>query len=476
MLRSRNLGRFCAIVTALSFLLTGAFVCASQSGLIEKASAEGYSKRLFDASRVHSIDIAMDDWETFIENCAGEEYVSCTVLIDGEKYSNVAIRAKGNTSLSMVASSDSDRYSFKVKFDEYVDGQTCYGLDKLVLNNNYSDATMMKEAVVYDMFAFLDVDASLYNYARISVNGEYWGVYLALEAVEESFALRNYGTHYGNLYKPDSMEMGGAGRMKDVDLDQIARTTAGFTGADLENLMNEAAIAAARKGHVFIRQKDIKNAFIKVGIGAEKKSKVISEKEKRITAYHEAGHAILFHVLPDMEPVYTISIIPTGMGAAGYTMPLPENDEIFNTKGKMLQDITTLLGGRVAEELIFGDITTGASNDIKRATSEARAMVTKYGMSDKIGLISYGDDDDEVFIGRDLAHTRGYSEDVAKAIDSEIHSIIEECHDNAKKIISEHMEVLHGCAKLLLEKEKVHRDEFEALFTMEKSGESNESI
>lgn len=263
---------------------------------------------------------------------------------------------------------------------------------------------------------------------------------------------------------------------EDVDLKQIAQTTAGFTGADLENLMNEAAIAAARKGHVFIRQKDIKNAFIKVGIGAEKKSKVISEKEKRITAYHEAGHAILFHVLPDMEPVYTISIIPTGMGAAGYTMPLPENDEIFNTKGKMLQDITTLLGGRVAEELIFGDITTGASNDIKRATSEARAMVTKYGMSDKIGLISYGDDDDEVFIGRDLAHTRGYSEDVAKAIDSEIHSIIEECHDNAKKIISEHMEVLHGCAKLLLEKEKVHRDEFEALFTMEKSGELNESI
>ena len=263
---------------------------------------------------------------------------------------------------------------------------------------------------------------------------------------------------------------------EDVDLKQIAQTTAGFTGADLENLMNEAAIAAARKGHVFICQKDIKNAFIKVGIGAEKKSKVISEKEKRITAYHEAGHAILFHVLPDMEPVYTISIIPTGMGAAGYTMPLPENDEIFNTKGKMLQDITTLLGGRVAEELIFGDITTGASNDIKRATSEARAMVTKYGMSDKIGLISYGDDDDEVFIGRDLAHTRGYSEDVAKAIDSEIHSIIEECHDNAKKIISEHMEVLHGCAKLLLENEKVHRDEFEALFTMEKSGESNESI
>ncbi|MDD5805143.1 MAG: ATP-dependent zinc metalloprotease FtsH [Clostridia bacterium] len=263
---------------------------------------------------------------------------------------------------------------------------------------------------------------------------------------------------------------------EDVDLKQIAQTTAGFTGADLENLMNEAAIAAAKTGHAFIRQKDIKNAFIKVGIGAEKKSKVISDKEKRITAYHEAGHAILFHVLPDMEPVYTISIIPTGMGAAGYTMPLPENDEMFNTKGKMIQDITTLLGGRVAEELIFGDITTGASNDIKRATSEARAMVTKYGMSDKIGLISYGDDDDEVFIGRDLAHTRGYSEDVAKAIDSEIHRIIEECHENATKIISQHMDVLHGCAKLLLEKEKVHREEFEALFTMENQGENNKSI
>ena len=263
---------------------------------------------------------------------------------------------------------------------------------------------------------------------------------------------------------------------EDVDLAQIARTTAGFTGADLENLLNEAAIEAARQSRGFILQSDIKGAFIKVGIGAEKKSKVISEKEKKITAYHESGHAILFHVLPDMDPVYTISIIPTGMGAAGYTMPLPENDEMFNTKGKMIQDITTLLGGRVAEELIFGDITTGASNDIKRATSEARAMVTKYGMSDKIGLISYGDDDDEVFIGRDLAHTRGYSEDVAKAIDGEIHSIIEECHENAKNIISQHMDVLHGCAKLLLEKEKVHREEFEALFTMENPGENNESI
>ena len=263
---------------------------------------------------------------------------------------------------------------------------------------------------------------------------------------------------------------------EDVNLAQIARTTAGFTGADLENLLNEAAIEAARKGRGFILQSDIKGAFIKVGIGAEKKSKVISEKEKKITAYHESGHAILFHVLPDMDPVYTISIIPTGMGAAGYTMPLPDNDEMFNTKGKMLQDIMTLLGGRIAEEIIFGDITTGASNDIKRATATARSMVMKYGMSDKLGLICYGDDDDEVFIGRDLAHTRSYSEDVAKAIDSEIHSIIEECHDNAKKIISEHMEVLHGCAKLLLEKEKVHRDEFEALFTTENPETENNSI
>ena len=253
---------------------------------------------------------------------------------------------------------------------------------------------------------------------------------------------------------------------EDVNLAQIARTTAGFTGADLENLLNEAAIEAARKGRGFILQSDIKGAFIKVGIGAEKKSKVISEKEKKITAYHESGHAILFHVLPDMDPVYTISIIPTGMGAAGYTMPLPDNDEMFNTKGKMLQDIMTLLGGRIAEEIIFGDITTGASNDIKRATATARSMVMKYGMSDKLGLICYGDDDDEVFIGRDLAHTRGYSEDVAKAIDGEVHRIIEECHENARKIISGHMGVLHGCANLLLEKEKVHREEFEALFTM----------
>ncbi len=252
---------------------------------------------------------------------------------------------------------------------------------------------------------------------------------------------------------------------EDVDLAQIAQTTAGFTGADLENLLNEAAIMAARENRSYIMQQDIKHAFIKVGIGAEKRSKVISDKEKKITAYHEAGHAILFHVLPDMDPVYTISIIPTGIGAAGYTMPLPENDEIFNTKGKMLQDITTLLGGRVAEEIIFGDITTGASNDIKRATSTARAMVMQYGMSDKMGLIAYGDEGDEVFIGRDLAHTRSYSEEVAKEIDQEIHDIIDECHQRAKEIILQHQEVLHKCAALLLEKEKVQRDEFEALFT-----------
>ena len=263
---------------------------------------------------------------------------------------------------------------------------------------------------------------------------------------------------------------------EDVDLAHIARTTAGFTGADLENLLNEAAIEAARKGRGFILQSDIKGAFIKVGIGAEKKSKVISEKEKKITAYHESGHAILFHVLPDMDPVYTISIIPTGMGAAGYTMPLPDNDEMFNTKGKMLQDIMTLLGGRIAEEIIFGDITTGASNDIKRATATARSMVMKYGMSDKLGLICYGDDDDEVFIGRDLAHTRSYSEDVAKSIDEEIRRIISECHDQAKKIILEHEDVLHKCASLLLEKEKVHRDEFEALFTTENPETENNSI
>nr|WP_252197770.1 ATP-dependent zinc metalloprotease FtsH [Blautia sp. MCC269] len=262
----------------------------------------------------------------------------------------------------------------------------------------------------------------------------------------------------------------------DVDLRQIAQTTAGFTGADLENLLNEAAIDAAKESRPYIMQKDIKKAFIKVGIGAEKKSKVISDKEKKITAYHEAGHAILFHVLPHMDPVYTISIIPTGMGAAGYTMPLPDNDEMFNTKNKMLEDITTLLGGRVAEEIIFGDITTGASNDIKRATETARSMVMKYGMSEKIGLIAYGNDDDEVFIGRDLAHTRGYSEEVAREIDAEISRIISECHEKAESIIREHIGVLHSCASLLLEKEKVHREEFEALFTTEKEevAETNE--
>ena len=254
---------------------------------------------------------------------------------------------------------------------------------------------------------------------------------------------------------------------EDVDLAQIAQTTAGFTGADLENLMNEAAIMAAKATRSYITQQDIKHAFIKVGIGAEKRSKVISDKEKKITAYHEAGHAILFHVLPDMDPVYTISIIPTGVGAAGYTMPLPENDEMFNTKGKMLQDITTLLGGRVAEELIFNDITTGASNDIKRATGTARAMVMQYGMSDKLGLIAHGDEGDEVFIGRDLAHTRSYSEEVAKEIDQEVHAIIDKCHEDAREIITQHMDVLHKCAALLLEKEKIQRDEFEALFTLE---------
>ena len=251
---------------------------------------------------------------------------------------------------------------------------------------------------------------------------------------------------------------------EDVDLAQIARTTAGFTGADLENLLNEAAIEAARQSRGFILQSDIKGAFIKVGIGAEKKSKVISEKEKKITAYHESGHAILFHVLPDMDPVYTISIIPTGMGAAGYTMPLPDNDEMFNTRGKMLQDIMTLLGGRIAEEIIFGDITTGASSDIKKATKTARRMVTRYGMSDNIGVICYDDDDDEVFIGKDLAHAKAHSEEISGEIDKEVKRIIDDCYTKAKDIIMQHENVLHSCAKLLLEKEKINREEFEALF------------
>lgn len=253
----------------------------------------------------------------------------------------------------------------------------------------------------------------------------------------------------------------------DVDLKQIAQTTAGFTGADLENLLNEAAIIAAKENRAYVKQEDIKKAFVKVGIGAEKKSKVISEKEKRITAFHEAGHAILFHVLPDVGPVYSVSIIPTGAGAAGYTMPLPERDEMFNTKGKMLQDITVSLGGRIAEELVFDDITTGASQDIKQATRMAKDMVTKYGFSENVGLICYDNDDDEVFIGRDLAHTRGYSEGVATAIDQEVKRIIDECYARAKQIIMENRPVLDACASLLLEKEKIGQKEFEALFEPE---------
>lgn len=250
----------------------------------------------------------------------------------------------------------------------------------------------------------------------------------------------------------------------DVDLKQIAQTTAGFTGADLENLLNEAAIIAAKEDRAYITQTDIKKAFVKVGIGAEKKSRVISEKEKRITAFHESGHAILFHLLPDVGPVYSVSIIPTGAGAAGYTMPLPERDDMFNTKGKMLQDIIVSLGGRVAEELVFDDITTGASQDIKQATRMAKDMVTKYGMSENIGLICYDNDDDEVFIGRDLAHTRGYGEGVATTIDLEVKRIIDECYEKAKQMIAEHRGVLDACANLLLEKEKINQQEFEALF------------
>ena len=251
---------------------------------------------------------------------------------------------------------------------------------------------------------------------------------------------------------------------EEVDLKQIAQTTAGFTGADLENLLNEAAILAAKEDRVFLKQEDIRKAFVKVGIGAEKKSRVISEKEKKITAFHEAGHAILFHVLPDVGPVYSVSIIPTG-GAGGYTMPLPERDDMFNTKGKMLQDITVALGGRVAEEEVLDDITTGASQDIKQATSLAKAMVTKFGMSEAVGLINYDDDSDEVFIGRDLAHaSRRYGENVATTIDQEVKRIIDECYERAKSIIREYDGVLHACADLLLEKEKISREEFEALF------------
>ena len=251
---------------------------------------------------------------------------------------------------------------------------------------------------------------------------------------------------------------------EDVDLKQIAQTTAGFTGADLENLLNEASIMAARENRSYVMQEDIKKAFIKVGIGAEKKSRIITDQEKKITAYHEAGHAILFHVLPDVGPVYTVSIIPTGLGAAGYTMLLPEKDDMFITKGRMLQDIMVSLGGRIAEQIIFKDITTGASSDIKKATKAARDMVTKYGMSENIGVINYNSDDDEVFIGRDLAHTKSHSELVAGEIDKEVKEIIDDCYRKAEEIILNHIDVLHKCAELLLEKEKIGREEFEALF------------
>ena len=251
---------------------------------------------------------------------------------------------------------------------------------------------------------------------------------------------------------------------EDVDLHRVAQTTSGFTGADLENLMNEAAILSARENRRFIRQNDIDRAFVKVGIGAEKRSKVISEKDKKITAYHEAGHAILFHVLPDVGPVHTVSIIPTGMGAAGYTMPLPEKDEMFNTRGRMLQSIMVDLGGRIAEELIFKDVTTGASQDIKQATQLARAMVTQYGMSERVGMIQYGSYEDEVFIGRDLAHTKSYGNGIADVIDEEVKRIVDECYAKAKQIICDHEDVLHSCAALLIEKEKIGQDEFEGLF------------
>ena len=250
----------------------------------------------------------------------------------------------------------------------------------------------------------------------------------------------------------------------DVDLKQIAQTTAGFTGADLENLLNEAAILAAKESRGYLLQKDIKNSFVKVGLGAEKKSRVVSEKEKKITAYHEAGHALLFHLLPDVGPVYSVSIIPTGIGAAGYTMPLPEKDEMFLTKGKMLQEIMVDLGGRIAEELIFDDITTGASQDIRQATAVARNMVTKYGMSETLGLVNYASDQDEVFIGRDLAHTKNHSEQVAGTIDAEIKRIVDECYGKAKTMILENKHILDACAELLLEKEKISREEFEGLF------------
>ena len=259
----------------------------------------------------------------------------------------------------------------------------------------------------------------------------------------------------------------------DVDLESIAQTTAGMTGADLENLLNEAAICAAREGRTYIIQEDITKSFIKVGIGPEKKSKVVSDKDKRITAYHEAGHAILFHVLPDVGPIHTVSIIPTGLGAAGYTMPLPEKDEMFETKGRMMQSIVVSLGGRIAEELVFDDITTGASQDIKQATAIATDMVTKYGFSDRIGLINY-DDDDEVFIGRDFGRTKGFSENVAAIIDEEVKNIIDECYKKAKTILDSNMDVLKRCAELLIEKERINREEFEALFDVK--GEQAQTV
>ena len=251
---------------------------------------------------------------------------------------------------------------------------------------------------------------------------------------------------------------------EDVELKKVAQTTAGFTGADLENLLNEASIVAAKENRTYIIQKDIEKAFIKVGLGVEKKSRVISDKEKRITAFHEAGHAILFHVLPDVDPVHMISIIPTGLGAAGYTMPLPEKDEMFLTKSHMLQDIMVSLGGRIAEEIVFNDITTGASNDIQKATKTARNMVTRYGMSEKLGVINYENDEDEAFIGRDLAHAKSHSELISGKIDTEVKDIVDDCYRKAKEIILEHMDVLNRCAELLLVKEKIGREEFEALF------------
>ncbi len=263
----------------------------------------------------------------------------------------------------------------------------------------------------------------------------------------------------------------------DVDLGELARTTVGFTGADLENLLNESAIRAAKENKAFISMEDVKKSFVKVGIGTEKKSRVVSDKEKKITAYHEAGHAILFHVLPDVGPVYTVSIIPTGPGAGGYTMPLPEKDDMYLTKGKILQDIMVSLGGRIAEEIIFGDITTGASSDIKKATRAARQMVTRFGMSENIGVICYEDDGDEVFIGRDLAHAKNHSEVVASEIDREVKSIIDDCYAKAKNIIIENEPILHKCAELLLEKERISREEFEALFTgVDPSSDGNDGI